>query len=431
VCGSGHSALAGRLLFAAAFVACSAIATTGTAGEPAGDASATVDTRDGAPREVQLDFVTEPMPRNASLAVAGTEAASRALELAARPLLSGALERRDGWGIASRADWVLWIDMPLVSLGRTLNHEYGHVARLPDDITQRHVHLRVSSPFPTVEGSVDVLWPRQPTATESLALQSGGWEADRLALLRTRDMIYAGERMHSTDALSYSTSKLNTTLYLLRGTQASRLNPQTEEDWRWDPLLYAAWWSEIDEGRRSRSAFQERARRLRKGAYWNLADFTLWATTIGWLKGHVVDGHHSLPSPWLRLGPIGLAPSVSYTLTPIGPERTVLTGLRLGRQSADVHVRWSDPVQGQRLIGGGGVWRVGRPGTLVQSITVDAWRNPSASLGARIEVGGEWRRTPDSRVGLRWSLGGKSRGYLTGYSDSSHVYAALGLRALF
>jgi hypothetical protein len=432
VLGHGPRTSVGTLMCVAALVAGSAGASAGAEEEPPPDADAAVATRGDTPREVHLDLATEPMPRNAGLAVAGTEAASRALELAAQPLLSGVLRRRGGWGIASRAAWVLWIEMPLGSLGHTLNHEYGHVARLPGDVTRHDVQLRISSPLLTVEGSVVPQWPRQPTTVEKLAVQSGGWEADRLSLLRTREMLYSGETMHYVDALSYSMSKLHTLVYLLDGTQPSRLNPQTEEDWHSDPLLYARWLSEMERGPAfSMPAFQERARALRRAAYWNLADYTLLATTIGWLKGHIVDGRSSLPAPWLRLGPIGLAPSVMYTLTPIGPEHTVLTGLRIGRHSGDIHVRWSDPLQGRRLTGGGAVLRVGRPGALVQSITVDAWRNPSATIGGRIEVGGEWRRSPEDRVGLRFSVGGKSRGYLLGFSDSARIYATLGLRALF
>jgi hypothetical protein len=421
------------LSFALALVACPAIT---TAEEPpqssvaAPSATVSPDAQDDSRREVHLDFVTEPMPRNASLAVAGTEAASRALELAAKPLLGGVLARRDGWGIASRTAWVLWVDMPLGSLGHTLNHEYGHLARLPDDATGR-VSLRVSMPFLSFSGSGSTRISRSVTAREQLAFQSGGWEADQLALMRTRDMLYAGDRTHYVDALQYSVSKLSSTRYLLQGTQESRLHPQTEEDWHWDPLLYARWLSEIEEGPDySRAAFQGRARSLRRGAYWNLVDYTLWASTVEWIKGYVVKGEHSLPAPWLRIGSIGFAPSLAFTLTPIGPERTVLTGLQLGPRSVDIHVRWTDTVEGRRLFGGGSVLRLGS-GKLVQQITVDAWRDPSDTLGGRVEVGGEWRRSPDSRIDLRWSLGGKSRGYLTGFPDAPGMYATVGLRAVF
>jgi hypothetical protein len=420
------------LLLAVALLARPAITFAVSVGEQPDTADATVIGTEDTCREVHLDLVTEPMPRNASLAVAGTESASRALELAARPLLGGVLARRDCWGVASRAAWVLWIDLPLGSLCGTLNHEYGHLARAPDDVARSQVDLSVSGPFLTIEGRAAFELPRHPTAAEQLAFQSGGWEADRLSLLRTRDMLYSGERTYYVDALDYTMSKLHTTLYLVLGTRESLLNPQTEEDWHWDPLLYARWLSEIEDGPDySTAAFRERARRLRRGAYWNLADFTFWTATIDWIKGYVVDGEHSRPAPWLRLGRIGLAPSLCFTLTPVGPERTVLTGLRFGRRSGDVHLRWTDPVGGDRIVGGGAVWGVGRSGTLVRSITADAWRNPSASLGGRVEVGGEWRHSPDSHTGLRWSLGFKSRGYLTGLSDAPGVYASAGLRALF
>lgn len=326
---------------------------------------------------------------------------------------------------------MLWVDRPLGSLGLVLNHEYGHLDRLPGDATHRTVTLRVSMPFLAMEGSGEAQLARTLTPREQLAFQSGGWEADQLSLLRVRDMLYADERAHYVDALHYSTLKLGRVLYLLDGTSEGRLDPQTEEDWHSDPLLYARWLSEIEEGKDySPAAFQERARGLRRGAYWNLFDFTLWTATIGWIKGYVVEGEHSLPAPWLRIGPVGVAPSLGFTLTPIGPERTVLAGLQLGRRSADLHVRWTDPVAGQRLVGGGGVMRLGS-GRLLQQVVVDAWRNPSRTLGGRIELSGEWRRSPESRLGLRWSVGGKSRGYLTGFPEAPGVYASFGLRARF
>jgi hypothetical protein len=83
--------------------------------------------------------------------------------------------------------------MPLSSLGHTLNHEYGHLARLPDDAGGR-VHLGVTLPFLGVDGSAEAHVDRDVTAREQLAVQSGGWEADELALRLTRDMHYEGER---------------------------------------------------------------------------------------------------------------------------------------------------------------------------------------------------------------------------------------------
>ena len=358
-----RSTCVGSLSFACALVVCSAItaaseppespaaappAATADASAAAPPAVTSADTRDDARREVDLDFSTEPMPRNASLAVAGSEAASRALELAAKPLLGGVLARRNGWGIASRAAWVLWIDMPLGSLGHTLNHEYGHLARLPDDAERGRVEPARLLAAPHLRGL------GQPRSSRIGSRRGSSWRSRAGAgrptsspsCARGTCSMPARGRTTSTPS-SYSVSKLERTQYLLEGTRESLLDPQTEEDWHWDPLLYARWLSEIEEGPDySRAAFQERARSLRRGAYWNLVDYTLWAATVGWIKGYVVKGEHSLPSPWLRIGPIGVAPSLAFTLTPIGPERTVLTGLQLGRRSADIHVRWTDPVAG-------------------------------------------------------------------------------------
>ncbi len=142
-------------------------------------------------------------------------------------------------------------------------------------------------------------------------------------------------------------------------------------------------------------------------------------------------GEREIKTPWLRVGPLRLAPSASYTLTPIGGERTLLSGWGVGRISGTVHARWSDRLQGRRLVGGGGMLKLAKPGMLLESVSVDVWRRTSEDLGVHFEATGGWRRSPASRIAVRWTAGVKSRGYLTGFDEAAGVYGGLGLRLRF
>jgi hypothetical protein len=98
-------------------------------------------TDEDARRTVEIQYLTEPMLRNASLSIGGAQALSRAVELTARPVVSSLMERRGWWRIAARAGWLLWVELPIGKLAGTLNHEYGHLARLPQDASEGEVHL--------------------------------------------------------------------------------------------------------------------------------------------------------------------------------------------------------------------------------------------------------------------------------------------------
>ena len=84
---------------------------------------------------------------------------------------------------------------------------------------------------------------------------------------------------------------------------------------------------------------------------------------------------------------MGLAPGVSFTLTPYGPETTARTGWRLGGRSGSAYVRWTGAVDGARVVGGGGSFRLdGGPGW---EPTRDPQRIPPRSLWTRAQPAGE------------------------------------------
>ncbi len=140
-------------------------------------------------REVALDYSTVPMLRNASLALASAQTASRALDLAAEPLLGGVLARRDGWGIASRLFWAVSIDQPLSHVAAVLNHEYGHATRLPDDAVSS---VRLTGSYPFFGGEAACRFGHTPAAVELLANVAGGWEAGSLFTLESRRLHAVG-----------------------------------------------------------------------------------------------------------------------------------------------------------------------------------------------------------------------------------------------
>ncbi len=381
-------------------------------------------------REIRIEYATVPMVRNAGLAFGGVQLAQSGLDLATRPLFSGALEGSGGWAIAGRAAWSFFIDYPLVGWGSIPNHELGHALRRPADV--EYYTLRIEGPripllFP---GGGSVVWssPRELSVWERMASTAGGWEADSLLSDRVRTTLYSRDQMHYGDAITYFTTKLGKTLYLLDGTSRRRLDSMDPEERHSDPLIYAEELAEIEQGPEfSAEAVDARARELRRGAYWNLADFTLWASAAAWIKGRVVHGERYSPAPWLNVGALGLAPGVSFTLTPYGPETTALTGWRVGGRSGSAYVRWTGAVDGERVVGGGGSFRLDGGPAWLDRLRVDMWGNQSGSLGARFELGGVWRRSERDRLGLSWTAGVKSRGPLVGFPEAAKGYAAIGL----
>jgi hypothetical protein len=382
-------------------------------------------------RDIRVEYVTTPMVRNASLAFGGIQLTQNALDLGMRTISSKALERRGGWGIVARAAWSLWVDLPLVRWGSLLNHELGHALRRPGDVSG--YTLRIEGPqWPFLfAGGGSLSWSstRPVTVGERLASTAGGWEADSLLLQQARAAIYAGERMHYGDAMIYSLVKLGKSAYLIDGTQESRIASQAPEQRRSDPLNYSRYLAEIDEGPSfTTEAVSRRAHELRRGAYWNLVDYAFWSTTAAWVKDRIVDGAPFSSAPWIKGGSAGLAPSVSYSLTPYGPETTAVAGWLLKGTSGTFHVRWTGVIDGQRVIGSGGSLRPGIHGIPVERVTVDLWRGRDGKRGGRLELRGAWQRRPDSRLGVSWLAGVKSRGPLVGLPMAAKGYAAIGLR---
>jgi hypothetical protein len=391
------------------------------------------DQAEASQRDIRIEAATEPLLRNAGLAFGGSQLVQSGLAQVTRPLVGEGVEGNGGWGIAARAAWVLFVDVPVADWCLLPNHELGHALRRPAGAGDYTLKLEGPAwPFLYSRGG-SVAWEGQTDTTrwgpwERLRMTAGGWEADDLFLERAREAIYSSRRMHYGDALSYFWAKLHVTNYLLKGTAEWRLTSEDPEARNSDPLIYAAELAEIDgRGETTFDAVSRRDRALRRGAYWNLVDYTFWASAAAWLKGRIVDGRAYSRTPWLGLGPVALAPSASFTLTPYGPETTALTGWRAGGRTGTVYARWTDPLEGSRVVGGGAGLRLASGTLPVERVAADVWRDREGSWGGRLEVSGVWRRSERDRLGLSWRAGVKSRGPLAGFANAAEGYAGVGL----
>jgi hypothetical protein len=366
------------------------------------------------PVNVEIELAWSNPPRDVALFTALAEAANRGADLA----LDKTIGRGEGRGrgqVAGRLARVWLVNLPIAALASAASHNAGHFARA-SEFGGRHRFLHVTQwPWPvpimgTIEGSDADL--RDPFA--ALAVVGGGEQGSDVLRGRLLDKIYSGDRADYFDWILLGYAAMDFPLYAWTDLRPSTFASQ-EAFMSRNPADFRHYvFSEaVIEGRNLDLRTLDRyARSIRRSAWLNLADFSLW-NAIARTARYVITGERTTANPAIRLGSIGVVPGAYATLGSIGLERGV--DVRLISRSCLTHVNlraMSVPARGSRW-GAGIEIRSRSQDTLRPTIQVDAWQRLEGEAGFRLGTGLRRRLGRGAQpFETGFTIGYKSEGYL-------------------
>jgi len=324
-----------------------------------------------------------------------------------------------------RALEVVGFDIPVAVFFVSLNHDLGHTVRASELGTPAHVRL-VGSPWSL---HPFYLWsetyPRWwGPALFDLGMESSGFEASWLLKDRTEERVLRHGSVPFGEAVTLLVAAMDTPLYA-----AARLGPARDVGSggpQGDMVNYVYQLQEERWMAGGRGDDYDLRAAIRGKSFLNLIDLSLWsdvASVGAWLT----RGDESRPLSWLRIGSIGLIPSMRYSLTPIGPEFSVRSHFRKGQALGSAYVRWSERIGNAKQNGAGVTYSAPVFRGLESTIRFDAWSHTLRGSGVRGEISVAKRGWPNRYVGVSATVGAKSSGYLAGYPLARSTYGAVGL----
>jgi hypothetical protein len=330
--------------------------------------------------------------------------------------------------IAIRAAELIAFDLPVSIFFVSLNHDLGHEVRATELNIGSSLRL-VGSPWSVhpfvleTDGNYPYVWG--PSLFD-LGLESGGLEASWVLKDRLDERVLRRGRVGFGDAVTLLIASIDTPVYAAKWMDPGALN-QVLFAPQGDIVNYA---HELSDERARAGQLEPDIRGTVRGrCLLNLLDFSLWsdvATIGGWLR----HGNESRPQSWLRIGSVGLIPSMRYSLTPIGPEFSVRSQFSGGHALGSAYVRWSERTGNARQKGAGVAYMTPVFRGLESTIRFDAWSHSVNGTGGRAEISVATLRWPGRDLHISGSVGAKSSGYLEGYPLTTSVYAAVGLNVV-
>jgi hypothetical protein len=402
--------------------------------EPAGDVARAV---------IDLGVSSAEMRRDAALATAFGQTVNRVADMALDRLVPS--RTAGGWKqVAGRATAMYFVTLPVAAFSHTTAHETGHLARI-HEAGLRVDRLRIDHwpwPVPFLRAEL-VLGSTVATRLSDqawLGLAGGGSEASQLQADTLVDRIYSRDVASYFDWVLVASAKLDMPLYIWRDLRAAHVRDlasffASAESFG-DPRQYVLNYSRIVEAARghntdSLETIRHTAAALRRGAWWNLADFTLW-TGMARAAAYVVGGTRETANAALAVGPLRLLPAAHFVLTPLGPERGVGVRALSAAFVSRVDVRWIDPPAGRRLWAGGVAMLARARASFVPQWRADLWQRAGDRPGFRIEAGGSRDLHIAGRtLGTNFEVGYKTTGYLAGTPNRAGVLVSIGATVRF
>jgi hypothetical protein len=323
-----------------------------------------------------------------------------------------------------RALELVGFDLPVSVFFVSLNHDLGHAYRgsemgisfgvdLVGSPWSVHPFHLESAQYPTFNG---------PSLFD-LGVESSGLEASWLLKDRMDERVLRQGSVRFGEAVTLLVASMDTPLYA-----AARLGPDARSH-VYEPqgdMVNYVYELQDQRGRAGQFGPGELRVTIRARSFLNLIDFSLWNDAAG-VGAWLIRGDEARPLSWLKIGGIGLIPSIRYSLTPVGPEFSVRSQFRKGQTLGSAYVRWSEPIGNAKQRGAGVAYLAPACRGIEATIRIDAWSHTLNSSGARGEISVSTIRWPTSRVGVTVTVGAKSSGYLEGFPLARSTYGAVGL----
>ena len=376
------------------------------------------------PASVKLPVVysTTPMTRNADLMLSASILSASASEAGLAKVSPSLFRSTRKAARAARAAKLVLFDVPVVFYFVGLNHEWGHQTRATEYGMDSEL-LFTGTPWSPKPFELYALEQMSDHPLAVPSVHGGGMTASRVLKDRAETIMLRSDRAAPGSALAAIISSLDTPAY----AQANLYSGRFTEEWQpGDVSTYVRDWYDR-QPRPGQTSLDDVRSHIRTRSALNLLDAALWSETIGLLSDYVWRGETDVRMRWLKVGGVGLLPSVRYEFSPLGPEYYVRTHYRALGAVGTAYGRWTERIGEDRQIGGGlslSRWSTPR---LVPSVTIDVWSQTEEGSGFRGEVAADFERWPARRAALTVAVGAKSSGYLLGFPLARGAYINAGV----
>lgn len=367
---------------------------------------------------IPVHYSSDPMTRNADIALSGGVLATSAIEEAIKAAWLRKLSPAGGVSRTVRIATLVAFDVPVLVFAAGLNHEGGHIARSTEK-GYAHSFEVVGSPW---SGSPFQLYALDERILNDLGSQSGGFEGSRRLKDRSEAFMWRAERLRAGHALTSIIASLDLPLYAWHTLSPAQFAPGNAP--RGDPaeilrILTTA-------GEPGQIVGLEPARgRMRARALLNLVDYGLWTLTYGVLVDHLWNGEDGVEVRWLRIAGVDVIPSLRYEWGPLGTEYYIRSHYRTARIAGLGYVRWSEALDDERQVGVGASILLRQP-PITPRLDLDLWSHTADGAGVHGVLAAEIP-TGAFRAAISLAAGAKSAGYVHSLPLGPGPYVTAGL----
>ena len=271
------------------------------------------------PASVKLPLVysTTPMTRNADLMLSASILSTSASEAGLAKVSPSLFRSTRKAARAARATKLVLFDVPVVFYFVGLNHEWGHQARATEYGMDSEL-LFTGTPWSSKPFELYALEQMSDHLLAVPSVHGGGMTASRVLKDRAEAIMLRSDRVAPGSALAAIISSLDTPAY----AQANLYPGRFTEEWQpGDVSTYVRDWSDR-QARPGQTSLDDIRSHIRTRSALNFLDAALWSETIGLLSDYVWRGETDVRMRWLKVGGVGLLPSVRYEFSPLGPDTT-------------------------------------------------------------------------------------------------------------
>jgi hypothetical protein len=385
---------------------------------------------------VDLEVSNSEIRRNAALMTAAGQVANQAADIGLDRLFGqaeGKTPKKALWRLGR-----LWlVSLPIAALTEGMSHNVGHIARSHENGVGVRTIVVTRWPWPLpVMGSIEYPDDTYISPEGALASVGGGEQAAHIQEDLLADQIYSRDRSDYFDWVLLAYAQLEHPAYAWTDLTSSRIRalaPDTVFEFiTGDFSGYARLMAFIEaDGVDDPDLIRNHANHIRRAAWLNLADYSLWSA-VARVAGYVVTGERESSNPVLRLRKLRIVPGLYSTLSSLGPEKGANLRVITGRYLAHFTVRWIDNPTGDRFWGSGLSLRSRTSSRFAPEFQADVWQRQGQGPGMRVEVGGRGAlKIARHAVDASFLIGYKSEGYVVDAPQEAGVLGSLGVSVKF
>jgi hypothetical protein len=381
--------------------------------------------------DINVEVSSSDMIRRTAIYTAAGQGLNRAAD-AGLDALFGRTGTRRTRDVFARLGRIWFVNLPIAALAQGAAHDSGHFARLAEFGVHAGRRQMEQWPWPVpIAISVELVPPPESfdaALAQGLAVLGGGEQGSTLTKQRLADQIYQRDATGYFDWMLVAYASLDYPIYAW-----SDLSGHIEAAFERGPgdfLQYAEFMTFLgpNPGAEAQARNEDR---LRRGAWLNLADYSLWQALIR-VGQYVATGERRAENATVRIGALRLVPSAYATLGSLGPERGAEVRFVASSLLTRLNVRYTTTPDEAGLWGAGAVVRSRDPRRLRPEGNVDVWQRPGKGAGVRVEAGSTRTLTiAGHALDVSARIGYKTEGYLTDAPMRATVLAAFSLSTRF